>query len=141
MGVYAQVPERDGGRVDLVALNPETKFALLVEGKRLFNTGKASSMAADLDRMNSLRLVDEYGYLSSGFTSAALLLATTWSGEIAAWWTDMERGSRPARCRQDYGWAGLGLGLRACDRVGGVRIWGPDSEYRQTLLYALKRRG
>lgn len=136
--VLGQVPEEGGGRIDLLAIRPDRTVGLVAEGKRLFNAQKAASMAADFRRMESLRLIDEYGSLQAHDAFFAVLIATTWGRNISDWWIDSERDSKPWRCRDGSGWGELRSVLTRCDRVGALRVWDDDPSLHQAVLFAVK---
>ena len=134
--VFSQVPEESGGRVDLFASSSTDRVAVAVEGKRLFNTIKARSLAADYRRLQRLRLASIRPH-PPGYDCLAVIVATTWSEPQAEWWCRRGVGGPPSRCRSPGGWNTLAQALQEACAVGALPL-GPSSH---VLLYGIRVAG
>ena len=130
--VYAEIPENGGGRVDLFAARRADRIAVAVEGKRLWNTGGAESMAIDHQRLLKLRLATKERH-PAGYDCFGILLATTWGAGVQPWWADPERPELPGGCREPRGWQRLRTALGTAARIETHPLGRPDHH----LLYAV----
>lgn len=136
---YSLVPQHDDSiHIDLFATNPTLQIHVAAEGKRLWNAGKASSLAHDYRRIENFRAPYRHGHAGIGFTSWAVVLATTWKPQIHRWWEAPNRAARPDGATGD-GWTLLRDQLGSADICVSRHIYEDSQRYPQSLLFSARR--
>lgn len=131
-----QVRGRRSEHVDLVAISPRRRLAVLIEGKRLYHHGGARSLAMDWSRLADVDLAIEHQRMPPGLRVGRAVIATTWTPSVAAWWDDFA--TRTARMR--------GAGWDLSERVladalrGRLVVQSDNAGTAQHLLYAVSDR-
>ena len=136
---YSEVPNADATEhADLVALNFDTPLVAVIEGKRLFNSPKASSMAYDMERLvGSFELpAGQWSTLPPRADAFAVILGTTWKQSIRDWWCNHARPDHPTGHR-GAGWPRLKQALQLAAVVNAVGIYDPPVQQQQHLVYAI----
>jgi hypothetical protein len=143
--VFVEVPivSGDGGRLDLLALHAEQRWALAIEFKCLVSAGKDELIAYDVEKLDGLRLRRSSGSVAvAELTCFTALAASAWQTKFATWWrAGAARPPAPPRADRPDAWLAIGRFLAEADQRGRVDAVDlqVDAKYPHWLLYALRR--
>ncbi len=122
---------------DLLAIDPDDKWIVLNESKRLLGTEEATKLGRDWLRMLDAKMPIQSIQLPVGFQCYACLIASVWEHHYVDWWESHPRPPRPTGSRSDEHWTDLKAALDGSAHCGAVAIHRRPGWDQHWIVYAI----
>lgn len=123
--------------IDLLALDPERKIAVAIEAKRMWRGKQREDLAADIERLTSLRLPARYDR-PQGVTCYVGVVVSGWLDDsFIPWWSRHPHPPAPGSCRPHPHWDLIASFLGSSLVVDGVDATRHDGS-KHSALFAIR---